>query len=628
MCQTSLSAQDDYDMYINAQWKEANPVPDDQVRWGSFVILSEDNKLQLRTLCEQDTGLIGQLYKTAMVVPTEVSKNVLDLCAEIQEIHNLSDYWTTNSLLFRSGISTLFHICKSADDKAPIWNIPHIFESGLGLPDMSYYEPGSGSGSGSEAREKLHGQYKKYIGDLFTAYGLDGGSDAADQIFEFESRKAKLHLTRVQARDTDKTYNKLDWNSVLEYCPDFFNGLDLPDMTDVLVHNPDLMLSLGQLVADTDLTVLKEHLTFKVLAHFAAYQTQEIVDLNFDFYGRTLSGQKTLDDQWKRALGICNMYLGDELGKLYVKEHFPAEKQQTCRDMVDLLKDSMNHTLKNVDWMSTDTKAAAIVKLESFVSKIGVPEKYHDIIGLWSDGMDDDLPGLLIKWSKWDWIYQECNKLYSQVDKELWHMTPQTINAYYSPTQNEIVFPAGILQLPFFGYDTMEENLGGIGAIIGHEMTHGFDDQGCKYNEKGELKQWWSQDDIDEFLRRAERVKVHYSSLKSFNVAVNGELTLGENIADIGGLKVALQALRIHYKDATTEQLHQYYDRFFRAYATVWRFNTTEEYALKLLVIDPHSPCSARINGALAHIDEFYETYNVKEGDGMYLPKDQRMNIW
>uniref|UniRef100_A0A7S0ZB42 Peptidase M13 C-terminal domain-containing protein n=1 Tax=Timspurckia oligopyrenoides TaxID=708627 RepID=A0A7S0ZB42_9RHOD len=352
-----------------------------------------------------------------------------------------------------------------------------------------------------------------------------------------------------------------------------------------------------------------------------------MVEAHFGFHGKILNGQKTLDEQWKRALAKVESMIGDELGKLYVAKHFPLEKQKTCFEMIDNLKCALRDTLTELPWMSDSTKVQAHEKFERFGVKIGVPEEWHEIDGLWKDGIgpETSLTDLSIEYAQWDWETQEVAKFYTPPERKKWSMTPQTVNAYYSPRLNEIVFPAGILQMPFFGYDTFEENIGAIGVVIGHEMTHGFDDEGRKYNAYGELKDWWTAEDGAEFMERARAVEEHYAQQEYFGKKVNGKLTLGENIADIGGIKLALRALRKHYNGNVSKET---YERFFRAYALIWRMMIREEMAMKLLTIDPHSPSKFRINSALAHIEEFIETFDVKPNDGMYLSPERRMKIW
>lgn len=618
---------DDFDEYVNGQWKRGTSIPEDKSRWGSFEILNDENLERQREICQTNTGLVGNLFRAFLNEPTTVSSHVTSLLKEVSEIDSMTQYFKTLSKLFTDhGVSALFHICKGNDDKDPDLYVPHIFDTGLGLNDMSDYTE----------RPELHQPYKDFLQNLAKLYDYSdcATASACEDVFLFEQNKAKLHLTRVESRDAEKTYNKLSWDQIRESCGsllDFFEPTMACGATSLIVPNPKLQ-QFNELVDVTSLQTLKNHLAVRIMTKFAPLQHKEIVDCNFDFYGRFLNGQEKQDPRWKRAVRFVNGCLGFELGKLYVEKHFTADKQETCNEMIHYLVDSLRETLQEIEWMTEETRQTALKKLSNFKFKVGAPTKYDDINGLWADGLrlgsdlDLDLSKLVSEWSEWDWTHREVAKFYTKVDRELWQMTPQTVNACFDPVQNEILFPAGILQRPFFGMDTMEENFGAIGAVIGHEMTHGFDDQGRKYNENGELSDWWSEGDAKEYTARAERVIKHYQTLESFGKQINGELTLGENIADIGGLKLALRALEKYTSKSkiSTEQ----YQRFFESWARVWRCLVREQFAHRLLVVDPHSPAVARINGALAHIDKFYEVYNITKVSKLYLEPSQRMNIW
>ena len=612
----------DFDDFINQEWKSQNPIPGDQTRWGTFDIMIENNRKTLNQICEQDQGLVGQLYRSMLEQPDQPSAQVADLLTKISsQVTSHSGYWQMSAKLLECGVSSLFHVCKGEDDKQPEWQVPHILQSGLGLLDCSYYTE----------REDLHQPYKNYIQELGRLYGLELDAEA---IFKFEQAKAKLHLTRTEARNSEAVYNQTTWAKLSAYCPEYFkqtsfaydssrHSTEAPQY--VVVQNPKLMSELKELVESTPADTLRDLLLFQTANHFAGYQPQAINDLKFDFYGRQMNGQTDQDEPWKRALGKVESMIGDELGKLYVAKYFTKERQQVCNQMIELLVDAMCHTLHQSKWMSAATKEAALTKLSTFSRKVGVPKKYHSIEGLWQESMPEHPADKALSWSRWDWRYQELDQFYTKVDQDLWHMTPQTINAYYNPTQNEIVFPAGILQPPFFGMDQMELNLGAMGVIIGHEMTHGFDDQGRKYNHVGVMEDWWTKEDWDRFDQLAAVVRDQFSSLQVFGKSVNGQLTLGENIADIGGLKLALTALENYYGDRLTPA---HYDRFFRSYANVWCLNIRKEFAYKLLAMDPHSPAKIRVNGALPHIDQWYTTYDVTKESPMYLEPDERMSIW
>jgi len=610
-------ARHDYDDYVNSEWKKTTIIPPDQVRWGAFLILQEDNMERLRTLCEEDTGVIGKVYNKALCPPDVISPSIKAVLKSIVlTVVDKDSYLFMAGKLFSMGFSTFIHMCKSIDDKNSDMEVPHIYQAGLGFADMLYYTD----------REDLHKPYITFISELLTLYGISMSIDEATHLFEFEKRKASLHLTKTQCRDNVAVYNKLEWSDVYNLMPLFYDQLSLPPMEYVIVQNPELMNKFPDLLDKTDPADLRNHLLFCVARGLAAQQTTRIRDRNFEFYGRLLGGQKEQKVDWKRALTVVSAYIPDMLGQLYVNRYFPESKRNEVFEMTEAICRALKDKLSTSTWMTEKTKIVALDKLGKIVKEIGYPSKYHSYEGLWDTGVDNkDLSQLTIEWCKWDWKTHECEKFYTLREKGRWFMSPQQVNAYYSPNTNSIAFPAGILQLPFYGLDTFEENMACIGVIIGHEVTHAFDDQGCRYNADGILCDWWQEDDNIAFKDRAQVVEKHYSRLTFMGKSVNGSLTLGENIADIGGLKLALWVLKEHYGEGINTEI---YDRFFRAYADLWKFVITEQFAHQMLITDVHSPAQIRINGALSHIPEFYTTYNVCEGDGMYIPPEERMTIW
>lgn len=604
---------DDFDTYINGAWKKSNKIPGDQTRWGSFMLLREDNLERLRVICEEDKGQLGELFKLFMHEQTSKSTVVQELVNDIRSrVHDWESYLCMAAELFTYNIPTLLHMCKSEDDKDPDNYVPRIYQSGLGLPDMSFYTD----------REDVHEDYLKYVKFVCNEFGVDVNTDT---FMQFEKDMAAHHLTRTQSRDSDATYNKMNYLELRNLLPAFFDNLSLPAMQDVIVNNPGLLKFQAEYLQTVAVETLQAHLVFAVVSKYASLGTDDLVQANFEFYGKKLSGQEILRPRWKRVVDRISGLVGDELGKLYVQLHFPEDKQKMCSDMVSDLVSVLSDTISEQTWMSNETKEEALLKLGKLgTSKVGVPTKYHSIEGLWTDGVPTDPVLAVRQWAYWDWTHEECRLFYTPVDKELWHMTPQTVNAYYSPTMSEIVFPAGILQPPFFG-DSVEENLGAIGCVIGHEMTHGFDDEGRKYNADGELKEWWTKADAAEFDKRTKVVEEHYAGMTVVGECVNGKLTLGENIADIGGVKVALRALKKHYGESLTRE---HYEKFFTAFARVWCMLIRDEFQKMLLKVDPHSPSVCRVNGTLAHIPEFYETYGVESHHKLYLPPEQRLQIW
>jgi putative endopeptidase len=613
----------DFNMHVNGQYFATTQIPDDQFEWGSFVVLSEDNLVRCRAICEERSQmLIGRIYTKMMTPPQHIDPVFASFIDTIHKrVSDSATYFAVAAeMLTTFGHSATFHICKSEDARNPNIRVPHLSQRGLGLPDKSYYYE----------REDLHDAYAAYVADICRIFGVpdvDGRS-----VLAFEKKLAEKHLDREKRRDPDVVYNKREWRQLK--MGTFFDFLDLADkatsdMTYAVVDNPEFLDHFEHVVGETDAAVLRAHLIFSFADHVAPYATEEAVTRRFEFHGKVLSGQQAIDPPWKRAVKAVEALLGDELGKEYCARHFPPQKRDVCAQMVGDLKVALKETLEKLDWMAAETKEHALLKLSRFGVKIGVPAQWHSIDGLW-DGVDvqaTPLAQLVYLWYQWDWRLQEVAKFYTPPERDLWQMTPQTVNAYYHPELNEIVFPAGILQPPFFGFGTYEENVGAIGVVIGHEMTHGFDDEGRKYNAFGELKDWWTTEDAKEFEIRAAAVRDHYGSIRVQDRNINGQLTLGENIADIGGLKLALRALRIHYGGAANVSA-DILTRFFKAYAGVWRVMVRPETELMELATDPHSPPRFRINAALGHVPEFYETFGVQEGDSMFLAAQARMRIW
>ena len=621
---------DDMNGYINGEWEANTKIPDDQFAWGSFLILREDNLARCRAILEdpaQKDTLIGLLYQKALHMPasgipacvTEAIKAISTSVTDSKSFLAMAG----SDMLTRYGRSVLFHICKSEDAKDPEIRVPHISQRSLGLPDMSFYTD----------REDVHDEYKKYMNKITALFGC--ADIDAEALFGFEKQIAANHYTRTERRNPDNTYNRRDFKDVAAKLPDFFGALPSVDpakLSYVIVETPKLLDFLVDFLPTVDPKTLRDYLLFMVADHFAPLCSEETLAAHFEFRVKRLSGQSEMDAPWKRALKQVETHLGDELGKIYVTKHFPPEAKEICRNMIEDLKDALKETLEGLEWMAAETKAEALKKLAAFGVKIGVPEEWHSIDGLWGSDMSAavsamqtmDLPQAHMMWQEWDWQMQEVAKFYTPPERKLWHMTPQTVNAYYHPEMNEIVFPAGILQKPFFGHEHYVQNLGAIGVVIGHEMTHGFDDQGRKYNAKGEMKDWWGEDDAKKFDERAQVVVDHYAKQTVLGKNVNGKLTLGENIADIGGLKLALRAAQKRLGVLSQEQK----EMFFAAYAEIWRMVMRDEMALQRLATDPHSPTQFRINAALGHIPQWYETYNVTKNDKLYLPEGERMNIW
>lgn len=600
-------ATENYFNYVNGEWLAANPIPADQVRWGSFAILNDENCARVKHLCETTDSTIAKLYASYMALPETISPCVAELFAPINAITCVSDCLAAVGKMCKMQLFPFFIVDSLQDAKNPETVVPGIFQAGLGLPDMSYYTE----------RTDTHERYKAYMSELMGLYGIPIDVEG---VFAFETRLAALHLTRVERRDADLRYNKWSAAELSETLPEVFDALGV-DMPYAIVQNVKLLRGLRELLATTPIEIVKDFMRFDLANSFAGHACAATDAAHFEFYDKFLSGRKVQEPRWKRAVAFLQSAMQDDMSRLYQAHYFPPEKSATCKAMIDDIRVALGQILAESTWMSDATKAVAAEKLTRFGVKIGGPEVPEPCCSEFAD--TSDFVTHLVTLGQWNWR-KVCGEIYKPVNKHRWEMCAATVNAYFHPTMNEIVFPAGILQPPFFGFDTYEENIGAIGVVIGHEMTHGYDDEGSKYNQFGELKEWWSDADRAEFTARAGVVEEHYGSKTFRGKPVNGKLTLGENIADIGGLKIALRALKNHYEVVPPDV----YKRFFTAYATVWRLNITDECAHKFLAIDPHAPTELRVNCALAHIPEFYEVYGVKEGDGMYLAPEKRMSIW
>ena len=624
---TTYTINNDYDNAINYEWKINNTIPDDYPRWGTFEELHENTLLNLKNICESfsNDNMVGHFYNICINNNFNLieNKQILSLLNDINNINSITELLQIAGELFTNyGISIFFHICKSTDSKNPNKYIPHISQCGITLSDRDYYF----------TNPDIIDNYHNFIKEITEQFKFTINTN---DIIDLETQFAQFHYTKTEKRDPLKTYNKLEWNNFISILGNnwdlYFNRLNLPDMNDIILDCPNFYNEINKIILNTDIHILKDWFKFKVINHFAKFDSGIIRNIHFDFWDKKLNGIEKEKPLWKKIIGWINHYIGEELGKEYVKIYFPSENKDSCIEMINLIKNQLDIKLTNNKWMSESTKEKAILKLNNIKYKIGYPDK-------WSINYDNfvwnntkNIIELLEAWYKWDWTYQECMKLYDDVNLDEWHMNPQTINAYFHPILNEIVFPAAILQKPFYSPNNdISSNLGGIGAVIAHEITHAFDDQGRKYNYNGKLENWWSNDDEVRFNKLALPIEEQFNNLSYFNENINGSLTLGECIADIGGLKIASNTLtQICNDNGYNEYERQIrFKKLFEQWATIWRCNIREEYAKKLLMIDPHPPAKFRINAVLGHIDQFYETYDINKKDNMYIEIDKRMSIW
>ncbi|WP_280277352.1 M13 family metallopeptidase, partial [Nocardia wallacei] len=556
-----------------------------------------------------------------------------DELAEIRDVTDRSAFAALLGRLQRTGVGGALAFYVDTDDKNSQRYLVHATQSGIGLPDESYYR-------GDDYAE-IRTRYVEHIGRMFALAGIDHDPQ---RVFELERKLAAGHWDVVRRRDAELSYNLTTFDALTAENPEFdwaawatatAAGVDRPGpelFAELVVRQPDYARTFARLWAAESLADWQAWATWRVLRARAPYLTAELVAENFDFYGRTLTGAQENRERWKRGVSLVQDLLGEAVGKLYVAKHFPPEAKQRMRELVANLIEAYRRNISQLEWMGPDTRKAALAKLEKFTPKIGYPDRWRDYSAVRIDPADlvgNYRRGYAAEHDR------DLNKLGGPVDRDEWFMTPQTVNAYYNPGMNEIVFPAAILQPPFFDMNADDAaNYGGIGAVIGHEIGHGFDDQGSKYDGDGNMVDWWTDADRAEFGKRTKALIDQYSRFSPAdlpdNHTVNGEFTIGENIGDLGGLSIALQAYKIALDGAEPPIVDGLtgLQRVFFGWAQVWRTKARKEEAIRRLAVDPHSPPEFRCNGVVRNLDGFHEAFEVTEGDALYLDPAQRVRIW
>lgn len=646
----TVRVQDDLFAHVNGKWLQSHVIPDDRSVDGAFHVLrdrAEENVRDIITGCADatsesgsDAQKIGDLYASFMdtdhiealgIGPIE---GELEAIAAIDSVEQLS---ARMGRLQRHGVGGLFGFYVDTDARQSDRYLVHIMQSGLGLPDESYYRPDS---DGTDKHAQTREQYVAHAARMFALAGLDDPEARARTVLDLETAIAGHHWDVVRRRDAELTYNLMPFAEFSGAAEGFdvsawLGGLGtVGDTTfaEVVVGQPSFVTGVGQLITELPLEDWKTWLTWRLLRTAAPYLTEAIVAENFDFYGRTLTGAETNRDRWKRGVGFVEDAMGFAVGKLYVDKHFPPEAKARMDELIDNLVAAYRRNITDLDWMTPQTRQRALAKLEKFTPKIGYPAKWRDYDALTVDR--GDLIGNVARAASFEQD-REFAKIGGPVDRDEWFMTPQTVNAYYNPGMNEIVFPAAILQPPFFDPDADDAaNYGGIGAVIGHEIGHGFDDQGAKYDGDGNLVDWWSDDDRAEFGTRTKKLVAQYGEFTPVGLdakyKVNGEFTIGENIGDLGGLSIALVAYGLATDDAEPPQIDGLsgVQRVFYSWAQIWRTKTRDAEAIRRLSIDPHSPPEFRCNGVVRNIDAFYDAFDVQPGDDLYLDAAERVRIW
>ncbi len=640
---TTVTAGEDFYQYACGGWMKEHPLKPEFSRYGVFEQLMEMNREQLRALVEelkaapQQEGSvaqkIGMLYELALDSVKTNEEGFEPVKEELLAIRNLgtkAEFSKMVANLHKEGITPFFALYVGADEKNSSMNIVQLYQAGLGMGDRDYYL------QNDETFSKIREAYKAYISRLFALAGHshEQAEAAVAAVMNVENGIAKISFSREELRDSQKNYNKmscadfiksndaLDWNA-------YFAAMGLDSIPELDAKQFAYYKKLGDFLKKVSLDDQKYYLAFNLLSAAAPYLSDNFVNASFDFYGKTMSGKQMLEERWKRALSTVNGSLGEAVGQMYVSKYFPASSKEKMLTLVGNLQKALGERINTLEWMGDSTKLKAQEKLAAFTVKIGYPDKWRDYSALeikpdsyWANVRRSSI-------FEMEYMLADAGK---PVDKSRWYMTPQTINAYYNPTTNEICFPAAILQPPFFDPEADDAiNYGAIGVVIGHEMTHGFDDQGRNYDKEGNLADWWTSEDAARFTERANKLVAQYDNIIVLDTMhANGSFTLGENIADQGGLLISHQAYLNSLQGETPAVIDGFTgdQRFYLGYATLWAQNIRDEEIVRRTKMDPHSLGKWRVNAALKNIDTFYKAFDVKEGDAMYMQPADRVNIW
>lgn len=643
----SVRPQDDFFQYACGGWMKKNPLPAAYSRYGSFDVLGEENDKRINEILKElleNTYAEGtverklsDLYKMAMdekrrnAEGTSPVKPILD---KMEKAKNINDLFKLQLSLIPYGDNEFFGTYIAADEKNAAMNIVNVVQGGITLGQKEYYL------DNDSATVAIREAYKKHIVRMFKLFGFTDKVAQAKMknVVKLETELAKVSKSSTELRDPEANYHKMLLSDFSRKFPNIklseqlvAAGISLDDAKDIVVGQPEFICGVDRLIANLPLAEYRDYMEWGQIMSAAGYLSDEIVQANFDFFGKTMSGRKENHPLWKRATSQVESQLGQALGKIYVDKYFPASSKERMKTLVGNLQKALAKRIEAQDWMSAETKKNALDKLNAFYVKIGYPDKWIDMSELNIDSSKSyyqNIEECRRFWNKWT-VETKAGK---PVDKDEWQMYPQTVNAYYNPTTNEICFPAGILQKPFFDPTADDAfNYGAIGVVIGHEMTHGFDDQGRHYDKDGNMKDWWTESDGKNFNKRADLYANFFSAIKVLpDLNANGRFTLGENLADHGGLQVAFEAYKVATKNSPLSDIDGLTpdQRFFIAYAEVWAANITEAEIRQRTKSDPHSLGKWRVNGALPHIDMWYDAFGVKNTDKMFLPKDQRLNLW
>ncbi|UTT67883.1 peptidase M13 [Arthrobacter sp. DNA4] len=637
----TVRPQDDLYQHVNGAWLKATEIPDDRPLEGTFTALRDGSEIAVRDIIEEAaakgddaTGIerkIGGLYNSFMDEATVEGKGMEPIRGRLAEVFataSVPELIALAGRLFRADVGGLFYIYPAPDAGNPDRVLLYTGQGGLGLPDESYYR--------EEKFAPIVAAYTAHVEKMFELAGLPDPKGAAERVVGLETRLASHHWDNVTLRDPQKTYNLKTADEATALFPLFATwfeaaGIDADKRTEIVVSTPDFFAGAAGLLDEVPVATWQEWLAMRVLSAAAPYLSSGFVDANFAFYGTTISGTPRNKDRWKRGVAVVEAGLGEAVGQIYVARHFPESHKARMQTLVANLIEAYRRSINDVSWMGQDTKAEALRKLEAFRAKIGYPDEWIDYSAVEID--PDDLLGNVERAHNAD-VDRHLDEVGKPVDRNKWLMTPQTVNAYYHPMMNEIVFPAAILQPPFFTADADDAvNYGGIGAVIGHEIGHGFDDQGSQFDGGGALRNWWTEQDRQAFEALTARLVAQFDALSPTAAPghhVNGRLTLGENIGDLAGLTIAYKAYRISLDGKEPEVLDGLTgdQRFFASWAAGWRQVIRQEEAIRRLATDPHSPNEFRTNAIAKNLDPFHEAFDVTEDDGMWMPAAERVSIW
>ncbi len=637
----AVRPQDDLFRHVNGAWIDRTEIPDDKARYGSFYLLAEEAEKAVREIVVESQSAepgtearkVGDLF-TSFTDEERIealgAAPLEPLLAEVETVTDVTSFTRLLGSLEKQGMPSFVQLFVDNDPGDPERYVVFVEQGGLGLPDESYYR--------DEKFESVRTAYRAFVEQMLGLAGLDDASSRADRVIELETALASHHWSNVATRDSDKTYNLLPWAEFDALA----DGVDLTAWRDavggpagvfdeLVVREPSFVTGLATLLTDDRVDAWRDWLRWQIVRSTAAYLSTPFVEANFGFYGRTLTGTPVQRARWKRGVSLVEGALGEAVGRIYVERHFAPEAKTAMDVLVAHLVEAYRQSITGLEWMTDETRARALEKLEKFTPKIGFPSTWRDYSALSIDPAD--LVGNVRATAAFGFD-RELGKIGKPLDRDEWFMTPQTINAYYNPGMNEIVFPAAILQFPFFDENRdAAANYGAIGAVIGHEIGHGFDDQGSKYDGDGKLTDWWTPADREAFEKLTSSLIAQYDALAPKQVPdhhVNGALTIGENIGDLGGLSIAWKAYLISLDGSEPPVIDGLTgaERFFLSWAQAWQIKLRDEEAIRLVSIDPHSPNEFRCNQIVRNIDEFYTTFGVTESDALWLPAEERVTIW